>query len=324
MKNRTKPTLRIPRVAALTVLFTNWLLGAAAVDLLQRYPTTLTSGVLEPSQARSWQFLASDIFRVSKFSLQVSDQLKLETGPADLGIGHCADGAVCAMLIPTEGGSVSRPGAGAGDNVAHIWLRFHPSVINKLFPPDTVSAGSAGSAFGQMRAMIAAKFRASYHSGMNAMIPETKDMTVDVDTKAGVRRFFMVDTQAGTAEYVRAFERQPVRLAIAGQPKGQAPKILFTKPADGATDVDPALSEITVTFDQDMSEGMSWTGGPPEFPSSPEGQQAQWRGKRTCVLPVKLESGHQYRVGINSPSYHNFCSAGGTPALPASISFSTK
>src|SRR5579872_1226894 len=101
---------------------------------------------------------------------------------------------------------------------------------------------------------------------MNAMIPEPKDMTVDVDIKSGVRRFFMVDTQAGTAEYVSAFERQPVRLSSMAQGKSAPPKILFTKPADGATDVDPGLAEITVTFDQEMGEGFSWTGGGPEYP----------------------------------------------------------
>ncbi len=300
------------------------MLTANGVDLLQRYPTTLTTGLLDPSQARPWQFLANDMFRVSKFQLKVGEQLQLETGPADLGIGHCSDGAVCAILIPSEGGKLSKPGASAAENVAHVWLRFHPAEINKLFPPDTVSASSTTGAFGQMRTIVGGKFRASYHAGMNAMIPEPKDMTVDVDTTVGVRRFYMVDTQAGTAQYVNAFERQPVRLVGAARGKSAAPKVLFTKPANGATDVDPGLTEITVTFDQDMSEGMSWTGGGPEFPQCPTDAKAQWRGKRTCVLPVKLESGHQYRVGINSPSYRNFCSAAGQPAEPSSISFTTK
>jgi hypothetical protein len=52
-----------------------------------------------------------------------------------------------------------------------------------------------------------------------------------------------------------------------------APQIVSTSPARGASDVDPALNEITVTFDQDMGGGMSWTGGGPEFPHTPEGQR---------------------------------------------------
>src|SRR5579862_1133425 len=247
-----------------TLLRTNWTitLGVAvtlaaaaipvlAVDLQQRYPTTLTGGVVDPGQAKSWQFFPNDLFRVSQFKLQIGEQLKVETGPADLGIGHCSDGAVCGILIPTGGGKLTRPGASAPEEVAHIWLRFHPKEINKMFPPDTVSEGATPGVISQMRTIIGGKFRASYHAGMNAMIPEPKDMTVDVDTRAGVRRFFMVDTQAGTAQYVNAFEGQPVRLASMAQGKSAGPKILFTKPADGATEVDPSLAEITVTFDQD-------------------------------------------------------------------------
>ena len=300
--------------AALAGLAATLALPARAVDLLQRYPTTLTTGLLTAGQARSWQLTPEDIFRVSRFRLEVGEQLKVETGPADLGIGHCADGAVCAILIPAQGGKLTRAGAGS-EEIAHIWLRFHPKEINKLFPPNTVSSAPGNSLMSQMHAIIRGKFMSSYHAGNKAMIPEPKDMTVDVDTKAGVRRFFSVDTQAKTADYAGGFERQAVR---------GAPRIVATTPADGATDVDAGLTQITVTFDQDMGGGFSWTGGGPQFPQSPQGARAHWQDKRTCVLPVKLEPGHQYRVGINAPSYHGFSSAAGEPVEPSSISFTTK
>ena len=105
---------------------------------------------------------------------------------------------------------------------------------------------------------------------------------------------------------------------------GQAPNIVATSPAIGATDVDPGLKEITVTFDQDMGGGYSWTGGGPDYPPTPEGQKAQWQDKRTCVLPVKLEAGRYYRVGINSTSYQNFRSAAGVSAEPSAIYFTTQ
>ena len=103
-----------------------------------------------------------------------------------------------------------------------------------------------------------------------------------------------------------------------------APQIVSTSPARGAADVNPSLKEITVTFDQDMGDGMLWTGGGPEFPAILEGAQAHWRDNRTCVLPVKLQGGHHYRVGINSQSYQNFRSAAGVPALTSAISFTTQ
>ncbi len=109
----------------------------------------------------------------------------------------------------------------------------------------------------------------------------------------------------------------------ASNPSGP-PRIVATSPTVGQTDVDPAITEITVTFDRDMGGGMSWTGGGPEYPPSPAGQRAQWRDKRTCVLPVTLTAGHFYRVGINSKSYQNFRSANGVPALPTAIYFTTQ
>ena len=60
------------------------------------------------------------------------------------------------------------------------------------------------------------------------------------------------------------------------------------------------------------------------IPPIPEGKQAHWRDKRTCVLPVKLQSGHHYRVGINSTSYRNFRSEAGVPALTSAIYFTTE
>jgi hypothetical protein len=104
----------------------------------------------------------------------------------------------------------------------------------------------------------------------------------------------------------------------------QTPKIVSTTPAIDATDVDPGLKEITVTFDQDMRRGMSWTGGPPEFPDSPAGARARWVDKRTCVLPVTLQPGRRYRVGINAPSFRNFQSQAGVAATPSAITFSTR
>jgi beta-lactamase regulating signal transducer with metallopeptidase domain len=102
------------------------------------------------------------------------------------------------------------------------------------------------------------------------------------------------------------------------------PKIVSTKPELGDTEVDPALTEITITFDRDMAGGFSWTGGPPDFPPAPEGKKPAWLDKRTCVLPVKLEAARYYRVGINSTSFHNFKSVDQVPAQPSAIYFTTK
>jgi len=97
------------------------------------------------------------------------------------------------------------------------------------------------------------------------------------------------------------------------------PRIISTIPAVGATEVDPAVTEITITFDQEMAGGFSWTGGGPTYPEVTG--QPSWRDARTCVLPVKLEAGRYYRVGINSRSHRNFRSRAGVPVPPSAIYF---
>ncbi len=99
------------------------------------------------------------------------------------------------------------------------------------------------------------------------------------------------------------------------------PKIVSIIPANGKPDVDPGLKEIVVTFDRDMGGGFSWTGGGPTYPKTTG--KPFWRDSRTCVLPVALEPGKEYRFGINSPSHKNFRSKNGVPVQPVRISFST-
>jgi len=182
----------------------------ADVDLLQRYPTKLTAGDTNPEQARSWELADRDIFRVTQFRLEVGKELRVEAGPADLACGHCADGALWAVLIPRAGGTLTRQGTNQ-EAIAHVWLRFHPMEISRLFPPETVFADGASNISAQARFIADAKMTSSWQAGGKAMIPEPKDMTVDVDTKDGRRRFFGVDTAAQTAEYVDAFSRRAVK-----------------------------------------------------------------------------------------------------------------
>lgn len=100
------------------------------------------------------------------------------------------------------------------------------------------------------------------------------------------------------------------------------PQIIATSPTVGATEVDPDITEITVTFDREMGQGFSWTGGGADFPFTTG--KPHWQDKRTCILPVRLQPGHYYRVGVNSPSYHGFQSTKGVPAGPSAIYFTTR
>ncbi|MGO8764387.1 MAG: hypothetical protein ACLQSR_04535 [Limisphaerales bacterium] len=190
-------------------------ISAVAVDLLARYPTPLTAGDAVADNARPWDFEQGDIYRVSQFTLKVGDDFKVETGASDLAIGHCTDGAVWAVLIPRDSGALTSSVTNQSESIANVWLRFHPGQINRLFPPETIFAdGNTNLAFAALK-IADSKFTSSWHTGMNALIPEPKDVTVYVTTRDGSRRFFMVDTEAKTAGYVPAFNEQPGRQSSA-------------------------------------------------------------------------------------------------------------
>jgi hypothetical protein len=105
-------------------------------------------------------------------------------------------------------------------------------------------------------------------------------------------------------------------------PAGPAPELVTVSPAIGAQEVDPAITEIRVTFDQDMTtSGYSWTGGGEIFPKTTG--KPEWVDSHTCVLHVVLEPAKVYRVGINSKSHKNFRSANGIPARPRAVYFAT-
>ena len=180
------------------------------VDLLQRYPTQLTSEDSDPSHARPWQFTAADIYHVSHFSLAIGKDLQVNIASADMGIGHCQDGALWAVLIPRDAGTLTSRVKGL-ETVANLWLRFNPGEIDRLFPPDTVSTNPSSDTLYRMLAIARVKIISSWQADGNAMIPGPKDLTVDVDVTGGARRFFAVDRDTGTAQYFPVFADRFVR-----------------------------------------------------------------------------------------------------------------
>jgi len=102
-----------------------------------------------------------------------------------------------------------------------------------------------------------------------------------------------------------------------------APSVVATTPEDGATDVDPALTEIVVVFSQPMQQD-SWSvvvagsGEAPELAGDPH-----FRDEQTCVLPVRLEPGKTYSIGFNDAENRNFVSDSAIAAETYVLTFST-
>lgn len=99
------------------------------------------------------------------------------------------------------------------------------------------------------------------------------------------------------------------------------PRVVAMSPQPGAAHVNPERTELHVTFDRDMLEGFSWTGGGEPYPEITD--PPYWETPRTAVLPVRLELGRYYRVGLNSTSFQNFRAVNGRPLPPQVIYFTT-
>ena len=280
------------------------------VDLLTRYPTKLTAGDTSPDRARPWEFTSADMFRVSRFAFEAGEELKVEIGLADLGIGHCADGAVWAVVIPRADGTLTRQLTNQ-ESIAHVWLRFHPNEIDGLFPPDTVLADSTSSLAAQMRAIASAKFRSSWHAGPNAMIPEPKDLTVDVDTKDGPRRFFVVDTDAQTARHVAAFEHRNVK----------PPPTFISESAAAAFD------QLWEAFDRDyamfvLRPEVDWGKLRKEYRSKALASQSTHEFAEVCAEMLRrLRDLHIWMTvaGVNVPVFNRPRSANSNPSAHRAI-----
>ena len=101
--------------------------------------------------------------------------------------------------------------------------------------------------------------------------------------------------------------------------------VVKTVPEAGASDADPKLTEIKVTFSKDMMDGTwSWTTLSKESFPTIDGKPKYLADKRTCVLPVNLEPGKTYAIWINSAKFGNFKDADGRSAVPYLLVFKTK
>lgn len=103
------------------------------------------------------------------------------------------------------------------------------------------------------------------------------------------------------------------------------PVVIKSVPESGSAAVDPATTEIRVTFSKEMQPGgWSWAMIDKEtYPGTAEGPRYM-EDKRTCVLPIKLQSGKTYAVWVNSDKLHGFTDTKGQSAVPYLIVFKTR
>lgn len=101
------------------------------------------------------------------------------------------------------------------------------------------------------------------------------------------------------------------------------PVVVETYPAAGATNVDPAATEIRVTFNKTMqNHSWSWCHTQYPFPET-TGQIHYLDDRRTCVMPVSLKPDTTYVLNLNSSNFQNFKDPLGQPATPYVLCFTT-
>jgi hypothetical protein len=125
----------------------------------------------------------------------------------------------------------------------------------------------------------------------------------------------------GAAAVLLAFQAPQSEVSLETVP----PVVVKTVPEAGVADVDPATTEIKITFSKPMQDG-TWSWSTLSKDSFPEmsGKPRYLEDKKTCVLPVKLEPGKTYAIWANSEKFRNFKDAGGRPAVPYLLVFQTK
>ncbi|HCU34357.1 MAG TPA: hypothetical protein DGT21_02600 [Armatimonadetes bacterium] len=106
------------------------------------------------------------------------------------------------------------------------------------------------------------------------------------------------------------------------------PYVVDCTPPQAAEGVDPALSEVTVTFNRPIAPGdHSWVlqQGSGQYPGYRGGPPPTLSADRlSATLPVRLAPNTVYSLGINDIVYFGYKDTKGRPLLPYGWSFKTR
>ncbi|MBN1880493.1 hypothetical protein JW823_10315 [bacterium] len=183
------------------------------IDLATIYPPSseYDSNV---KQAYAWEFTENDIYRLKNFHFKVADKLDVSTEDAFVGVGHCEQGAVWAVVIPDSPGMIGGSAIDKSMNVAHIWLRFNPGEINRLFLPKTVAKARKTGLQSEMDRIAKFKITSSWHSGGRAFLPPPGNITLDIRNDEDGRRFFAINTVDETVELIPGFNERILKAPV--------------------------------------------------------------------------------------------------------------
>jgi len=110
-----------------------------------------------------------------------------------------------------------------------------------------------------------------------------------------------------------------LEIAVAGEPH-----VTSLSPPNGALDVDPSVTVMTIRFDRPMRDG-SWSiVGRKEDQPEVTGQPSFDESHRVLTVPIRLAPGREYRFFLNSDRFQGFVSEEGVALKSVEVRFWTR
>lgn len=245
------------------------LLPAEPDDLAQKYPATLDW--TETAGARTWVCEKEDVWRLSAFRYAFGDQLAVELGPSQVVFGHHERNVVWAAVFPDAPGTIARAPEGQGQNekVTSVWLRFNPALVGALFPPNAITGPGDAAMVVWGKRLAAHKTVAVWQINNLPVIPWKKSIVIDLETSEGPRRFYSVDTEAGTVKYEDFFRSRSL----------------------------PKVEPITPEFAQSAFD-IIWDAFDKEYAMFAIKPQVDWNTLREQYRPRAAQARTNYEVGV--------------------------
>lgn len=178
------------------------------VRLAETYRPTLDYS--DEGIGRDWTSTKQDVWSLSSFGYSVGGRFEIRLGPSAVVFGRHGTNVVWAAVIPDEPGKLLKAPAGAGENVTSIFLRFHPQLVQKIFPPAIVRGNGPAERLIPARRVYQYKINAGWQTGNLPVVPKENSITFDCETAQGNRRRFEHDTDAGAVNYHSFFLKRSI------------------------------------------------------------------------------------------------------------------
>ena len=179
-----------------------------AGDLMKLYPATLD--FFEGQPAREWSSTPNDVWELSTFHFEFQKKLEITLGRSFVVFGVAERNVVWAAVFPEKPGKIKAVGAGSGEQVTSIWMRFNPRHLGELFPANTVGKNGPEDEIAWAKRLCAWKISSGWQAGNLPVIPKKGSIVLDCETVEGPRRYFVAEQEKGSLELVAAFEKRPL------------------------------------------------------------------------------------------------------------------